>query len=154
MMHHPFLSNGKHGSGFTWEAAPFSAHYLEKECLRATARLGSLVVMAKEMGIFPQDVTHPRYVRMRQEILNIANKKPENKSLIIVGAHDNSLQYFEEGNDHIKYIVSGSAGKAEYAHLGPQSKVCSSKAGLRKNCIFTKPGNVVGNDCHRKRWYT
>lgn len=132
LMHHPFLSNGKHGSGFTWKQHLFPLTIWKKNAYVPLPGLGSLVVMAKEMGISRQDVTHPRYVRMRQEILNIANKKPENKSLIIVGAHDNSLQYFEEGNDHIKYIVSGSAGKAEYAQRGRRARFVQAKQGYAK----------------------
>ena len=58
--------------------------------------------MAKEIGVSRQDAANPRYVRMRQEILDIARKNPYNRSLIIVGAHDNSLQYFEERTSLLK----------------------------------------------------
>ena len=132
-MHHPFNSNGQHGGGFTWKQHLFPLTLWNKDAYLPLPGIGSLVVMARGIGINRQDAAHHRYVRMRQEILSLAHKQPENKSLIIVGAHDNSLQYFEENsNDFIKYVVSGSAGKVESAQRGRRARFVQAKRGYAK----------------------
>ena len=131
-MHHPFFSNGKHGGGFTWKQHLFPLTAWNKDAYLPLPGIGSLVVMARQLGVSRQDAANARYVQMREEILSVAKKKPENKSLIIVGAHDNSLQYFEDGGDHIRYIVSGSGGKADIARGGRNARFVQAKQGFAK----------------------
>lgn len=132
LMHHPFHSNGEHGGGFTWKQHLFPLTMLNKDAYLPLPGIGSIAVLARQLGVSRQDVSNHRYVRMRQEIMEIAAKQPENKSLIIAGAHDHSLQYFNHSSDHIQFIVSGSAGKADYARGGRNARFVHAKKGFSK----------------------
>ena len=132
LMHHPLFSNGEHGGGFTWKQHLFPLTMWNKDAYLPLPGLGTLAVLARQLGASRQDVSGHGYARMRQEILEIANKQPRNTSLIIAGAHDHSLQYFEDGNERIKYIVSGSAGRADYARAGRQARFVQARKGFAK----------------------
>ena len=131
-MHHPFYSDGKHGGGFTWKQHLFPLTIWKKNAYLPLPGIGTLAVLARQMGFARQDVTNHRYVRMREEVLAIAKKKPENRSLMIIGAHDHSLQLFEDNDEHIKYIVSGSAGKVGFARGGRNARFVQAKRGYAK----------------------
>ena len=132
LMHHPFFSNGEHGGGFTWKQHLFPLTLWKKDAYLPLPGIGTLVVLARQLGVSRQDASNHRYVRMRQEILEIANKQPRNRSLIIAGAHDHSLQYFEDSNERIKYVVSGSAGTVNDARAGRQARFVQARRGFAK----------------------
>lgn len=134
--HHPFYSNGKHGGGFTWKQHIFPLTIWKKNAYLPLPGIGTLAVMAREIGVAKQDAASLRYTRMRQEIEAIAHKKPDNRSLIIVGAHDQSLQYFEGGKGHLKYIVSGSGGEASFAQRGRRARFAHARQGYAKLLFY------------------
>ncbi len=131
-MHHPFYSNGVHGGSFSWKHHLFPLTLWRKNLWLPLPGVGTLAVLARQVGASRQDVSNYRYARMKQEILSIANKKPENLSLIFAGAHDHSLQYFEDPNEKIKFVVSGSAGKATFARGGKNARFVQAERGFSK----------------------
>ncbi|MEZ4963267.1 MAG: hypothetical protein R2830_25825 [Saprospiraceae bacterium] len=164
-MHHPIYSNGLHGGSFSWKHHLFPLTLWNKNAWLPLPGLGTLAVLARQMGASRQDATHFRYQRMKQELLKIAEKTPKNQSLIFVGAHEHSLQYFEDPNKRMQFVVSGSAGKADFARGGRRANFVHAKQGYAKLYVyennevwleFVTPGKEGGSGqvCFRKKLFT
>lgn len=128
MMSHPLYSNGPHGGNY-----PISSHLLP------FPGIGSLVTFFREIGVSTQDVNHRNYRLLREEIIQMVNKKPFNKNVIFVGAHDNSLQYHspETGLHRQHFIVSGSMAGADYTRQGKDALFAYSKQGFSKLYFYS-----------------
>lgn len=103
MMHHPIISNGKHGGYFS-----------VGEQMKPLPILGSAKALYRKAAGTRQDIANFRYQDLTNGIVSIIKKFKMNA--VFAGAHDNSLQYFDD--DKIKYIVSGSSTKATHAAPG------------------------------------
>lgn len=130
--HHPLRSNGMHGGGFGLKHHIFPLTMWKPNIYLPLPGLGSLAVFARQLGVSPRDIQHPRHVRLRNEVEAIAAKKPNNRSLVFVGAHDRSLQYFAEGDGEIQYVVSGSAGHSDFARGGRGARFVHAEHGFAK----------------------
>lgn len=131
-MHHPLYSNGQHGGSFSWKHHLFPLTMWKKNAWVPLPVIGTFGVLARQIGAFRQDNSHTDYLQLRRELMNIAEKDPANQSLIFVSAHDNSLQYFEDPDKKIQFIVSGAAGKTAYARGGRNAQFVYAEQGYAK----------------------
>ncbi|MGK0377382.1 MAG: hypothetical protein ACJA1Z_001191 [Patiriisocius sp.] len=92
-MHHPMYTNGPHGGQYS-----FGDH------MKPVPVLGTLKnVIRKTSGINKADIQHKRYNELKRRLVTISQ---ENKKVIFVSGHEQSLQYLVADNLH--QIVSGS----------------------------------------------
>ncbi len=92
--HHPIYSNGSHGK--------------RKQPFRFLVNYTPFQIFGL-MGInrlYAQDISNPRYKRMRKQFLSTINKYD---NIIYVSGHDHNLQCFKENGN--RFIVSGSGSK-------------------------------------------
>ena len=92
--HHPIYSNGSHGK--------------RKQPFRFLVNYTPFQIFGL-MGInrlYAQDISNPRYKRMRKQFLSAINKYD---NIIYVSGHDHNLQCFKENGN--RFIVSGSGSK-------------------------------------------
>lgn len=102
--HHPMFTNGTH-AGNKYKAVQWLVNYTP---FQVFGLLGANRVLSQEM-------THPRYKKMRRDLLSIMEKY---NNIIYTAGHDHNLQYFQmAGNRH--YIVSGSGSKMSKLHNKP-----------------------------------
>ncbi len=160
-MHHPLFSNGPHGGSFSWKHHLFPLTMWKKNAWLPLPGIGSLAVLARQMGAYRQDAPHLHYQQLKKELLAIAAKQPENQSLIFVSAHDHSLQYFEDPNRRLQFVVSGSAGETDFARGGRRANFAHARQGYAKLYFyennevwleFVVPGKTPGSGqvCFRK----
>ncbi len=131
-MHHPMYSNGNHGGSFSWKHHLFPLTFWKKNAWLPLPGIGTLAVLARQLGASRQDASNSKYLRLREELLKIAIQRPANHSLIVAGAHDPSLQYFEAEKGRLQFIVSGSAGRAGYARAGKNARFVHARQGFAK----------------------
>ena len=105
-MHHPLLSNGLHGGKYSVEKQLFP---LEQKIPLPV--IGSFMNFIRQTtGVNPQDLQNKNYnyfVKRIKALLQVQT------NVIVVSAHDHSLQYIE--NENINQIISGSGSKTEDA---------------------------------------
>jgi hypothetical protein len=93
--HHPIFSNGHHG-------APKQPWRFIFNCIPPFQLFG---LMGLNRALV-QDISQPRYKRIRNKILEILKKYP---GTIYVSGHDHNLQYIKK--DDVHYLVSGAGSK-------------------------------------------
>ena len=69
-------------------------------------------VYRKYFGAY-EDMSHPRYRRMRKKLLRLLHN---HQNIIYVAGHDHNLQYFPVKGNH--YLVSGSGSKTAFVKKG------------------------------------
>lgn len=105
-MHHPLFSNGKHGGEYS-----LGDHIFPFEQKIPLPVVGTLInLFRKTSGLNPQDLQNKKYNAFAKRIRTLIQNQ---KNVVVVSAHDNSLQYIDK--DQIKQIISGSASKSEAA---------------------------------------
>jgi len=105
-MHHPLMSNGKHGGQFSLRKQIFPF-----ESKIPLPIIGTAVnFLRKTSGISPQDIQSKNYNTLVKRIKTLIGDK---NNIIVVSGHDHSLQYID--NEGIKQIVSGAGSKEEAA---------------------------------------
>ncbi len=119
--HHPFKSNGMHGGYYTPTQHLFPFTDFKKNLYIPLPVIGSIYPIARSVFGTPQDLKHPTYANMVQEISAAAKAAP---NLIFVSGHDHNLQHIKDSS--YNYIVSGGGCK--------QNR--SSKA---KNSLYNNP---------------
>lgn len=95
--HHPIYSNGQHAKAkqpfrFLVNCTPFQI-------------IGLLGINR----LYSQDLSQPRYKKMRKQMLCIFNKYD---NIVFASGHEHNLQCFKEKGNH--YVVSGSGSKCSH----------------------------------------
>ncbi|HET9431369.1 MAG TPA: BamA/TamA family outer membrane protein, partial [Chitinophagaceae bacterium] len=106
--HHPFKSNSVHGGYFPLKKHIFPFTDIDKNLYIPLPILGSIYPIARSVFGTPQDIPHPNYTNMINEITGVAKSHP---NLVFVAGHDHGLQFIEDSNHH--YIVSGGGCKTQ-----------------------------------------
>lgn len=103
--HHPLFSNGNHGGYF-----PLKSHLLPP-------LFGSGYVAYRKFFGYPQDIAHPRYNALKDELLQLFLR---HQDLIYAAGHEHSLQYFRKERKNIRqhYVVSGAGSKRDFVTRG------------------------------------
>lgn len=106
--HHPFKSNSVHGGYFPLKKHIFPFTDIDKNLYIPLPILGSIYPIARSVFGTPQDIPHPNYTNMINEITGVAKSHP---NLVFLAGHDHGLQFIEDSNHH--YIVSGGGCKTQ-----------------------------------------
>jgi hypothetical protein len=116
-MHHPMYSFGVHGGNYTLRHHLFPFTEIVPWLYIPLPILGSIYPVSR--GIFGniQDVRHPMYRTMINEIENVLEKHP---NAIHVSGHDHSLQLLVK--DSVSYIVSGTGTDISRVRVGKLTK--------------------------------
>jgi len=107
-MHHPLYSNGIHGGYFDIKKQlyPFG-----DDIKVPMPIVGSFLnLLRSTTGLSTQDVNNYKYRELASQISTIIENR---NNVIVVSAHDNSLQYIQ--NNNVKQIISGAVSKRESA---------------------------------------
>jgi len=133
-MHHPLFTNGVHGGqlGLRMLTTPKQ----ENAYLPGVGFLYSFV--RSQSGIYPQDRYNPLMNELMEEIKIMGNGIDR---LVIVSAHEESLQYIDQGK--IKQIISGATTATNVAALGKKGKFSAGKLGFAELRIFKDQSSQV-----------
>jgi len=123
--HHPLYSNAQHGGNFTLKQHLFPLTAAHKKFYLPLPVAGSLYPAYRKLFGAYEDMSHPRYRRLRKKLLRIFRKY---QNLIYVAGHDHNLQYFPVKGNH--YIVSGSGSKIAYVDKGGKAAFTHEHKGL------------------------
>ena len=104
--HHPFKSNSVHGGYFPLKKHIFPFTDINKNLYIPLPVIGSIYPIARSVFGTPQDIPHPTYTNMINEVTAAVKAHP---NLIFVAGHDHGLQLIEDSAHH--YIVSGDGCK-------------------------------------------
>jgi hypothetical protein len=105
--HHPFKSFGIHGGFFTLKQHIFPLTEMWPKLYIPLPVIGTVYPLARGVFGTPQDLKHPEYVNMINDIQKVAKQHP---NLIFAAGHEHNLQYIKDSSYH--YIVSGSGTKS------------------------------------------
>lgn len=111
--HHPLFSNALHGGKFTAKFHLFPLTAIHKSLLIPLPIAGSAYPLFRKYYGSREDISHPRYKRMRKKMLAILDKF---QNLIYVAGHDHNLQYFCHAENH--YLISGAGSKVDFVRKG------------------------------------
>ncbi len=133
-LHHPFKSNGHHGAKFSAKDHVFPLTNISKYAYVPLPGIGSLMPIARKLGITRQDNTHPLYKELHDVFLEAINLSGA-KRIIFASGHDHNLQYFKTNplltETNIHYLVSGSGYKESYARKGSGAEFVYAKRGYQ-----------------------
>ncbi len=107
--HHPLFSNGNHGGRFTFKDHIFPLTAVKHYLYIPLPVLGSLYPSYRKTISSVQDISHPKYQRLKTGILDAFKG---HKNFIYAAGHEHNLQYFNLRDQH--FIVSGSGSKTKY----------------------------------------
>jgi hypothetical protein len=123
--HHPLKSYGIHGGYFTLKQHIFPLTDAIPNLYIPLPLIGSIYPITR--GIFgtAEDLAHPLYVKMINEMNKIAK---DHDNMIFAAGHEHSLQLIQDSGK--SYIVSGSGSKSTRVYKGPNSVFRSKKHGF------------------------
>lgn len=124
--HHPFESNGMHGGYYTLKQHIFPFTDIKKSLYIPLPVLGSIYPIARSVFGTPQDIKHPNYTNMIQEITNVV--KTSSTNVVFVSGHDHNLQYIKKNG--FDYIVSGGGCKQNRTSKSSNSLFNSTATGF------------------------
>ena len=114
--HHPVFANGTTAGNF-----PAANHLLPLPIV------GSLITGIRKLAVGEQKFGHPDYEAYRSTMLTALSNCD---GCITLSAHEKSLEYHLENNNH--FIVSGSGEESKYARKGDGAEFVYSKKGFSK----------------------
>ncbi len=124
-MHHPLKSYGIHGGNFSWKQYLFPLTDIRKNLYIPFPGIGLIYPIVRGVFGTPQDMKHPAYANMINEIQDVVNT---HQNVIFVAGHEHTQQLIKDSGYY--YIVSGSAAKESRVDKGPNSLFASSKTGF------------------------
>lgn len=114
MIHHPIMSNGKHGGYFSLKQHLFPLTEINHHLWIPLPLIGSLYPIYRSVAGSKQDIKNAKNRDLMQSLNDIAKKLQIN--VAFASGHEHGMQYFD-GNK-IKYIVSGGGSRHEYIQKG------------------------------------
>lgn len=124
--HHPFKSNGPHGGFFRLKQHIFPFTDLRPNLYLPLPLIGSAYPVARSVFGAPQDLKHPAYTNMIEEIT--AAVKTVAPNVIFVAGHEHNLELIKE--DGYNYIISGGGCKTNRASESRNSEFISPSTGF------------------------
>lgn len=107
-LHHPIYSDGSHNGHFTLKQHLFPLAELNKNLMLPLPGLGSLYPFFRSTFGDRQDMAHPLYQELRNEIIDLLYGR---KNVILASGHEHNLQYFFKHQNH--FVKSGSGSKSD-----------------------------------------
>jgi hypothetical protein len=123
--HHPLYSNAMHGGKFTMKQHLFPLTAAHKRFYVPLPVAGSIYPVYRKLYGPEEDMSHPRYRRLRRKLLQIFHR---HRNILYAAGHDHNLQYFNIKNNH--YLVSGSGSKTAYVQSGGKSSFVHEHKGF------------------------
>ncbi len=124
--HHPFKSNGPHGGFFTLKQHIFPFTDISKKLYVPLPILGSVYPITRSVFGSPQDLKHPNYANMIDEVSNAI--KSVAKNVIFVAGHEHNLELIKE--DGYNYVISGGGCKTNRASQSKNSEFITQSTGF------------------------
>lgn len=138
-LHHTFRTNSPHGGYFTIKQHIFPFTDAIPNLYIPLPIIGSIYPMTRAIFGTEQDLKHPLYQAMVNEIEAVVKEHP---NVIYVAGHDHSLQIIQDSG--YNYIVSGGGSKNARVSKSKKSLYISPSCGfITLNISKTK--NVVSN---------
>lgn len=107
--HHPVYSYSIHGGRFQLKHHIFPLTIYDKSAWIPLPIIGSLLPLYRKFLGPREDMSNPRYRRLRSKLKEILSAYP---GLIYTSGHEHNLQYISKKNNH--FLVSGSGSKTKY----------------------------------------
>lgn len=107
--HHPIYSYAIHGGRFKLKHHIFPLTIYDKDAWIPLPIIGSLLPLYRKFLGAREDMSHPRYRRLRKKLKIIFAGYP---NLIYASGHEHNLQYICKSGNH--FFVSGSGSKTKY----------------------------------------
>lgn len=104
--HHPLKSNGIHGGYFPLKTYLFPLTDFRKNLYIPFPGIGIIYPIARGVFGTPQDLKHPAYANMINDIQKVVKAHP---NTIFVAGHEHNLQLIKDSGYY--YIVSGAGAK-------------------------------------------
>lgn len=104
--HHPFASYGPHGGYFSLKDHIFPLTAIRKNLYLPLPIIGSLYPFIRSNSYHPEDIQHPLYQDMIQQVSEVFEGFP---NVVNVSGHEHSLQLIKQGE--LLQIISGSGAK-------------------------------------------
>jgi hypothetical protein len=123
--HHPFKSNGIHGGYYTIKQHIFPFTDINKKLYIPLPVIGSIYPISRSVFGSPQDVKHPAYVDMIDEVTAVLKDHPH---VIYLAGHEHNMQYIQDNS--INYIISGAGCKHSRVQPGRGSEFVTSTLGF------------------------
>lgn len=128
MLHHPIVSNGKHGGYFSLKHHLFPLTELNDNLWIPLPVIGSIYPIYRNVTGSKQDIPNIKNKEMMQGMEAIAKKLRIN--ITFASGHDHGMQYFD--GDRIKYIVSGGGSRTDYIQKGGKADYAREARGFAK----------------------
>lgn len=125
--HLPIYSYGMHGGNFLWKHHLFPFTLFRKKAYFPLPGIGSLLPLYRKYIGAREDISHPRYRRLRKQLKGIFQKFP---NIIYAAGHEHNLQYIPKNGNH--YIVSGSGSRLKYVKKGSGEVFTKAENGFFK----------------------
>jgi len=133
-LHHPFFTNGSHGGKFSLKEHLFPLTALNKNAYVPLPGLGSIMPIARNLGVNRQDVSNPLYQELHnvfKEAISISGSK----RIIFASGHEHAQQHFKTvkrtSRESINHLISGTGYKTSYAQRGNNAEFVYSKRGYQ-----------------------
>jgi hypothetical protein len=123
--HHTFKSTGPHGGYFTLKQHIFPFTDISPNLYIPLPGLGSIYPIARSVFGSPQDLKHPLYAEMINDVEQVAKKYP---NLIFVAGHEHVLELVKDSS--YNYIVSGGGSKHNRISKNKKTPFASSLDGF------------------------
>ena len=123
--HHPFKSNSVHGGFFTLKQHLFPFTDIKPNLYIPLPVLGSIYPIARSVFGTPQDLSHPTYANMINQVTTAVKAHP---NVVFVAGHDHGLQWLKDSS--YNYIVSGGGCKINRVSPGKKSLYAESVRGF------------------------
>src|SRR6187399_2971321 len=114
--HHPFKSYSVHGGNFQLKHHVFPLTDINPKLWIPLPVIGSIYPIARSVFGTPQDLSHPNYQNMINEVTGAVKS---HKHVVFVAGHDHGLQMIQDSN--YNYIVSGGGCKINRVSKGKNS---------------------------------
>ncbi len=101
--HHPFKSNGIHGGYYTLKQHLFPLTDLNPNMYIPMPLVGSIYPITRGVFGTPQDLKHPTYQNMVNDLEKVLKHHP---NVIFLAGHEHNLQLIKDSS--YNYIISGS----------------------------------------------
>lgn len=123
--HHPFKSKGEHGGYYTLKQHIFPFTDIKPNLYIPLPILGTIYPITRAVFGTPQDLKHPNYANMIDDIEEVLNGHPH---VIRVAGHEHALQWIADSTNN--YIVTGSGCKTDRVSKSPETKFAYSNEGF------------------------
>ncbi|HET6722914.1 MAG TPA: metallophosphoesterase [Chitinophagaceae bacterium] len=136
--HHPFKSNSVHGGFFQLKHHIFPFTDVRPNLYIPLPVLGSIYPIARSVFGTPQDLSHPTYANMINEVTEAVKSHPH---VVFVAGHDHGLQLIQDSS--YNYIVSGGGCKINRVSKGKNSRYAESVRGFAVMEVSTNKNVTV-----------